>query len=134
MALISDVDIIVSKTTANQGEIISFTTRTYNLTDEIQNIQTMVVLEGIDTLFNEQQEVSPGSVDNHHTFTMPSQTVTIGAYTFYLGTDGYYHSDGYERQVITLEGGGIIGALQMMMPMIMLAMVIPMVTKMVRRE
>jgi len=134
MATICDVDILALKSTAVQGEVVSFTTRTYNLTDGIQNIQTMVAVESTEILFNEQQDVSPGSVDNHHSFSMPNESVVIGAYTFYKGTDELYHYDGFKQQAVTLETGGsdITSMLTMMMPMIMMIMMMAIVIPMTK--
>jgi len=134
MATICDVDILELQPIAARGELVGFSTRTYNLTDEVQNIQTMVVVESTESLFNEQQDVPPGSVDNQHSFIMPSGNVLIGAYTFYRGTDGLYHYDGFVRQEVTLGAGGsdISSIMTMMMPMIMMIMMLAIVAPMTK--
>lgn len=134
MGTYTDIQIIGCPSEVKAGQLVCFSTNTDNLDTETRTIQTLVLVEGLETLFDEAEDLLPGINPHDHSFIMPNQEVHIGAYTFVLGDDGYYHYDDYDTAYIDLlpaeEAYGISAMTSMInmmvLPMMLMAVMAPM--------
>lgn len=134
MGTYTDVQIIGCPSEVKAGQPVYFTTNTDNLDVDVRTIQTLVLVDGLETLFDEAEDLTPGINPHDHSFIMPNQEITIAAHTFVLGDDGYYHYDDYEYGYVdplVAEGAyGISGMASMIsmmiVPMMLMAMMLPM--------
>jgi len=91
---------------ARAGENVYATATVRNLYSSSVKIWTTVVAswDSYDRFIDVEEWVPAGATRTYSGyFTMPNKDAELGGYTYYLGTDGYYHSDDEDHKVVRLE-------------------------------
>ncbi len=100
MAQYAEIVEIVAPSQAAPGDLVNITVRIKNLYSDVISIMVAGVLEYGGSLqpgisFTEYSaNVDAGAIYSFNgSFTMPDSAVTIHAYSYWYGSDGYWHSD-----------------------------------------
>ena len=96
---------IVAPTSAQVGDRVSVTIKIKNIWTATMHVSAVGVLDSANRFIDWLDYWIPAGITHSFSgiFTMPSESVTINAYSYYEDADGYWRSDASKSKLVSLE-------------------------------